>query len=129
MLGDQAKLHHQDKFTVKRECEVIRLNVLKKKTALSKTRELLFNGPLFSLQFVEAVNIIMKEIEAELSYDYSYMKLVSSTSIPAAVLFGMSLAILSQKVAEPDLSAITQQKLGGTNCISIRWNQTRNRLS
>jgi hypothetical protein len=54
-------------------------------------------------------------IEAELSYDYSHMKLVSSAPIlaeGAILLFGRSSTTLGQKDAEPGLSAETQQKLG-----------------
>jgi hypothetical protein len=55
-----------------------------------------------------------EEIEAELPYDYSHLKLVNSAPILAAdlPLFGRSSDTLPQKDAESGFSVDTQQKLG-----------------
>lgn len=71
-------------------------------------------------------------IQAELSYDYSHMKLVNSAPILAEVailLFREEFGYPAQKNAEPGLSADTQQKLGKKVAQSIRWDKTRSGLS
>jgi hypothetical protein len=75
------------------------------------------------------VNLIINgELEAKLSNDYSYTKLVNSAPISAGVavfLFERSSAIFTQKHAGAGPFAHIKQNLGQIVAQSIRWYQTR----